>query len=182
MLTCIFQSVALGYMRSVNTREWIKTAKRQGWMVSAVHALEVSLKCSKQGCSGAMTIHLNKLTLIPDPCDKEHFGQYSAQVFQYYIDLVAELVRRRRLLGLSQEEICAASGLADGHVNKLEAFHRIAQFPTLQLWTETLGMKLVLKPAPMPPATVLAIEQRPAPMRKTRTKPQEGTSNELLAN
>jgi transcriptional regulator with XRE-family HTH domain len=74
------------------------------------------------------------------------------------------------LLGLSQEDINAAAGLADGHINKLEAFHRTAQFPTLQLWANTIGLSITVAPAILPPATTRAIERRPAPLRTSSTQ------------
>tara|TARA_R110000851_G_scaffold22626_9_gene67012 strand:- start:548 stop:820 length:273 start_codon:yes stop_codon:yes gene_type:complete len=83
---------------------------------------------------------------------------------------VGELVRRRRALGISQEDLSDAAGMADGHINKLEAFARTAQFPTLQLWAQTLGAEITLRAAPLPDATARAIERRPAPLRETSTQ------------
>ncbi len=61
---------------------------------------------------------------------------------------------------MSQEDVGAASGLGDGHVNKLENFDRIAQFPTLQLWAQTLGLSIALCPASLPQSSARIIEQR----------------------
>ncbi|MEM9584826.1 MAG: helix-turn-helix transcriptional regulator [Pseudomonadota bacterium] len=58
---------------------------------------------------------------------------------------------RRRALGLSQEDINHAAGLADGHINKLESFARTAQFPTLKLWADTLGLAITATPCALPP-------------------------------
>lgn len=82
-----------------------------------------------------------------------------------YTALVAAFVRKRHSLGLSQEEINAAAGFADGHLNKLEAFHRIAQLPTLQLWAQTLGLKITIAEDALPQATRLAIALRSVPLR-----------------
>lgn len=152
----------------METREWIKAAQKVGWKVT-VRGLAISLKCSKHGCPGAMTVPMDDLGPTPEPCNEQHFGQYSATVYENYRVLVAELALRRRSLGLSQEDICAASGLADGHINKLEAFARTAQLPTLQLWVQTLGLKMVLSPAPLPPATLAALSHQPAPSLDVNT-------------
>lgn len=95
-------------------------------------------------------------------------GQYSTRVFEDYRQLVALLVSRRKQIGLSQEEVGAASGLADGHINKLEAFDRVARLPTLQLWAQTIGLQVNLAPCPMPDATLAAIERRVAPLREPK--------------
>lgn len=152
----------------METREWIKVAQKVGWKVT-VQGLTITLKCSRRGCPGAMTVPMDNLGPMPESCNEQHVGQYSAKVYANYLGIVAELARRRRSLGLSQEDICAASGLADGHINKLEAFARTAQMPTLQLWAQTLGLKMTLAPAPLPPATLAAIRHRPAPLRKANT-------------
>lgn len=114
-----------------------------------------------------MTLPLDNLGAAPSPCSLSHHGQYGAQAYARYTALVGELRRRRRALGLSQEDINAAAGLADGHINKLESFARTAQFPTLQLWAATLGGEITIAPAPLPDATARAIERRPEPLRET---------------
>jgi transcriptional regulator with XRE-family HTH domain len=114
---------------------------------------------------------LSDLGPIPAPCAFDHSSLYAKPVFDEYRALVGNLARRRKQIGLSQEDLGAAAGLADGHINKLEAFARTAQFPTLQLWANTLGMELTLAPAPIPPATLRAIERRKAPlMQKQKPK------------
>lgn len=132
--------------------QWIKEAKANGWIRQRSTGAGVRLKCSKQGCNTFLDIAFNNMKAAPDPCDKPHTSQYAAKTFDQYVSLVGELSRRRRSLGLSQEDICNAAGLADGHINKLEAFHRTAQFPTLQLWASTLGMNITLSPCPLPDA------------------------------
>jgi len=148
-------------------RKWIQATEASGWSVSSVHGLKLTLQCTKQGCTSTKVLPLDNLGDIPAPCQAEHVGQYSAKVYDNYRSLVAELVRRRHSLGLSQEDIGGASGLADGHINKLEAFERTAQLPTLQLWAATVGMQIAMRPCPLPPATIRAMEQRPAPLRQT---------------
>lgn len=157
----------------MGVKDWIRQAERNGWRVSSVQSLTISLRCEKQGCPGHMELPLDNLGPVPDPCDLPHRKLYAARTFNLYEELVAELVRRRRSLGLSQEDVCAAAALADGHIAKLEAFHRIAQMPTLQLWADTLGVSLTLSPAPLPSATIRAIDDRPSPLKDRRPKPQQ---------
>jgi transcriptional regulator with XRE-family HTH domain len=157
----------------MGVKDWIKQAEKNGWRVRSVNSLTISLKCSKQGCPGCVDVPLNNLGAVPDPCDLPHRKHYAARTFKAYEDLVEQLIRRRRSLGLSQEDVCAAAALADGHISKLEAFHRIGQLPTLQLWADTLGMSLTLAPAPLPNATIRAIENRPAPLQHRPPKPRQ---------
>ena len=144
----------------MTVKEWIRQAERQGWRVQQVRGLSIELRCAKQGCEGHKALPLDNLGPTPEPCDLQHEGQYAQKVFNEYQALVSEFQRRRRSLGLSQEDVTAASGLADGHINKLEALHRVAQLPTLQLWAQTLGLSLVIDPAPLPASTLKVIEQR----------------------
>jgi transcriptional regulator with XRE-family HTH domain len=109
---------------------------------------------------------MNALGAIPEPCSKSHHGLYAKRTYDEYKSLVAVLVRKRRCLGLSQEDRCAVAGLADGHVNKLEAFARTAQMPTLQLWAQTLGLEITVTQADLPAATARAIERRSKPLRE----------------
>lgn len=158
---------------------WISEAQRAGWRVQSSRNGVLDMHCNKQGCPGAFSLPLNNLGQLPEACDLEHVGQYGLATYELYTDLVSELRRRRRTLGLSIEDVNAASGLADAHVNKLESMARTAQFPTLQLWAETLGAKITLTPAPLPEATMRAIEQRvaqPFAEHQVRTKrPAEPT-------
>lgn len=109
---------------------------------------------------------MDNIGTVPDPCGKPHNGQYARQTYLKYQHLVDELRRRRRLLGLSQEDVGAAAGLTEGHINKLESHARTAQLPTLQIWAETLGVEITISPAALPAATIRAIEHR-------STKPYE---------
>lgn len=113
---------------------------------------------------------MSNLGPVPPPCDLRHVGQYGAATYDLYAKLVEELKRKRRALGLSQEDINDAAGLADGHINKLEAFARNAQFATLQLWANTIGLEITVRAAPLPPATARAIERRPAPLRERQSQ------------
>lgn len=148
-------------------KAWFKAARSQGWQKAPSPAALVRLICSRQGCRQKITRPLSKPGPVPDPCPCEHVGQFARPVFAEYHRLAIELARRRKALGLSQEDVAAAAGLADGHVNKLEAFHRVPQFPTLQLWAATLGLQIQLRPAALPEATQRAIESRHEPLRET---------------
>jgi len=142
--------------------KWISEAEKAGWRVRSANGSVLHLKCSCQGCPGEIKLPLANLGDLPGPCDLPHKGQYSRQTFDRYVAIVDELRRRRRLLGLSQEDLTDATGLIHGHINKLESHSRTAQFPTLQLWAETLGVRITLTPVPLPPATARAIEYRTA--------------------
>ncbi len=160
----------------MSAKDWIKSAESQGWRVERIKARVIHLRCSKRGCDGEMSLPMANLGPAPEPCNKPHIGNYSAMTFQEYANLVEELKRRRRSLGLSQEDITAASGLADGHINKLEAIQRRAGMPILQLWAQTLGLSVSLTPAPLPKRTLQLIEGRidkPYRADQARNKPTQ---------
>lgn len=141
---------------------WISRAASSGWRFERASGQMLTLRCSKQGCEGRHVVSLLDLGDPPPPCKEAHVGQYSRATYGDYRALVAKLRDRRRALSLSQEDVGDAAGLGDGHINKLEAFHRTAQMPTLQLWAQTLGLSIDLVPAPLPDATRRAIEGRAA--------------------
>lgn len=161
--------------------QWIRNAEKAGWLVKGPKGLKLHLRCGKQGCTSVLNLPIDNLGPVPAPCSAPHVGQYSARTFEQYTALVTELQRRRRQLGLSQEDVCAASGLADGHINKLEALDRIAQFPTLRLWAETLGFSLALLPTQLPKATTKAIEARASsPYQENQARFKAETTKRLL--
>ncbi|WP_039983723.1 helix-turn-helix domain-containing protein [Tritonibacter mobilis] len=146
----------------MQTQRWIRDAQARGWRVSWVRGKSLHIACDKQGCPGCKTLPLDNLGPVPEPCELPHKGQVAAPVFDEYETLVEELRRRRRQLGLDQGDLGNAMGVADGYVNKLEAFARVPTFPTLQLWAASLGLHLTTSAAPLPNATIRAIEQRAA--------------------
>ncbi len=141
-------------------KQWVKLAERNGWRVIDVSGKEVRLGCECIGCTNTLVVPLANPGPEPSPCNRPHEAGYAVQTFDGYRDLVKELRRRRLSLGLSQFEVNAAAGLGDGHLNKLEAFTKVASPPTLILWCESLGLRLSVTPAKLPPSTVAAIENR----------------------
>ena len=117
----------------MDAKQWIKAAELNGWRVDRTSGQTICLCCSKQGCYGTITASLGNLGPAPDPCPLDHVGYYSRPVFEKYRALVSELRHRRMQIGLSQEDLCSAMGMADGYVNKLEAFAKVASPDTLFL-------------------------------------------------
>lgn len=143
-------------------RDWIRETERNGWRVASNSGGRIVFRCSKLGCEGTVTRHMDALGSVPDRCSLEHRGMYAAPAFQSYQELVAELRRRRREIGLSQEDVEHAMGAGQGYINKLEAFTKIGTMPTLLLWAETVGLHITGRPAPLPAATRRMIENRQA--------------------
>tara|TARA_R110002072_G_scaffold43676_3_gene122515 strand:+ start:2010 stop:2522 length:513 start_codon:yes stop_codon:yes gene_type:complete len=164
--------------------QWIKEAQAAGWRVASSSGGTLFLSCSCLGCPGKLSLPLDDLGSTPKPCALDHNKQYAKKVYDEYKSLVAELVRKRRALGLSQEDINAAAGLAEGHINKLESFARTAQFPTLRLWAETVGLEITLAAAMLPPATARAIDRRVSnPYAKNMARHKaDMTSTRLLSH
>ena len=93
--------------------------------------LHLSWLC--QGYPSNLTRSIDNLGTTPESRAPDHHGQYGMPTFNHYKELAADLRRKRRALGISQEDLNDAGGLADGHIAKLEPFARAAQFPTFQL-------------------------------------------------
>lgn len=144
----------------MRAQDWIRQAEQAGWRVTSVSGRALVLKCAAQGCAGHLSLPLDNLGPTPPACILPHAGQYSQKLMDDYQSLIAELVRRRRSIGLDQIDLNAAIGLADGHLSKLEALHRIASPPTLILWAQSLGLALTTAPIPLPRATIAAIDRR----------------------
>lgn len=140
--------------------DWIRKAERAGWRVAQVKPASLVLRCQCQGCPGRIVVHLDAMGSPPDPCDLEHVNGYAKPVFEQYEELVDALRRRRKLLGLDQTDLCAACGLADGHISSLESYRKVASPPTMFLWAQALGLRLSLAPQALPAATTRAIESR----------------------
>lgn len=144
----------------MNVREWISAAQSNGWRVSHVTPDDIYLRCSAKNCASANQASLFDLGPVPKVCRAKHNPGRPRPVFARYKEIVDEMRRRRLQLGLSQEDVNAAMGMADGYVNKLEVHERFGTFATVQLWADTLGLILTTAPAPLPPATLRAIERR----------------------
>lgn len=146
----------------MQANEWIKQAQGKGWRVDTVRGKVLALRCNMQGCPGHVSLPLDNLGSVPDPCAHPHEGQYAQHTYEQYKTLIAEFRRRRVQLGLDQADLCNAMGVTDGYVNKLESFKKTASPPTLLLWAQTLGLALTTAPAVLPGATLRAIEERQA--------------------
>ncbi len=161
--------------------KWIKAAQMNGWRLDASRNGVLTLACKRQGCPGRLELPLANLGPTPDPCSLQHHGQYGMPVFNLYRNLVIELIRRRRRLGLSQEDVNGAAGFADGHLSKLESFARIGQFPTMVAWANTLGTDLALFPAPFPDQIALAVKRREALLRESEDRTGNSKPDETPA-
>ncbi|WP_396022169.1 helix-turn-helix domain-containing protein [Celeribacter litoreus] len=140
--------------------EWLRSAQGRGWSAGQVTPEAISLHCSSPTCSTHISRSLRSLGRPPKPCRKKHPTVLEDGRHDPYAKLVAKLRRRRVELGLGQEDVNAAVGFADGYISKLEAMHRFPHASTLVLWCQTLGIELIEAPAPLPQATISAIEGR----------------------
>ncbi|MFY0633669.1 MAG: helix-turn-helix transcriptional regulator [Vannielia sp.] len=139
---------------------WIKLSEKAGWRVAKVTASSIYLRCQCVGCPGHVSAPLGGLGQPPGPCNRDHDNRHARPVYDQYRELVHALRRRRLLLGLDQADLCAACGLADGHIAKLESFKKTASPPTLFYWASALGLQLALAPQELPQATLRAIDNR----------------------
>jgi transcriptional regulator with XRE-family HTH domain len=160
--------------------QWMRKARKAGWRVTSKRGDLIELSCACSGCPGRLSIPKNNPGPVPKPCKRIHFGRLGQQSHELYHTLVDQLRDQRLSLDLSLEDVNAAAGFGDGHMNKLEALHRIAQIPTLQLWAQTLGLELTLVPAKLPRVTVRTMEQRLAPLKITPSQRQKKRANMSL--
>lgn len=152
-------------------KQWIKGAQDNGWVVSRIKGQSITLGCAVTGCRCEVHGRLDSIPPVPAPCSAPHKSGYSQDVYEDYKHFVGELRRRRRELGLDQSDLCNAMGVADGYINKLEAFDRTCAPPTLLLWAQSLGLKIKMTPDVLPAATIRAIENRAAaPYAETQAR------------
>jgi hypothetical protein len=147
-------------IRAMRFRDWTKQAQQNGWLVRSTSGAELVLMCGAAGCDGCLRLPMANLGPVPDPCDKLHVNGAGNALWEDYRALVDDMRRRRRVLGLSQEDVNNAMGMADGYVNKLEALDRIPRPHVLQLWAQTLGLRLTAVPTELPAATLRIIDER----------------------
>ncbi len=142
----------------INTqRSWTKGVQNMGWCLVGVDGKDHTFRCGLIGCRGELRAAVFEKV---SPCGWDHAGRFSSAVFEEYSDLVDELRQKRHLLGVSQEDVELAAGMAPDHLGKLETHVRIAQFPTMMLWTQTLGYRVTLEPAALPDPMLSVIEGR----------------------
>lgn len=122
-------------------------------MVDAIDCLQIVLHCACMGCRNELVVSIVTLPSDLTPCNRHHVKGYAGHAFAGYAALVATLRRRRMDIGLDQMDLGSAMGMADGYVNKLESFARIASLDTLSLWMQALGLELTSDPAALPVAT-----------------------------
>ncbi|WP_367998033.1 helix-turn-helix domain-containing protein [Shimia thalassica] len=137
--------------------DWGERARRNGWLIRKSSENLLHLRCSKCGCDGEAVLRADYSALVPEPCQGPHNRGYGAPVFVPFRALVEELRRRRRTLGLSQVDLEAAGGFADGHISKLESFAKIPTQETLDLWMKTLGLEFFVQAIPLPAKTLAVI-------------------------
>ena len=155
-------------------KQWISAAQEAGWAVKSVSASDLTLVCNRTGCTCEQLHDLNALGDPPKSCECPHNGRLSEKSYTEYEVLLGELSRRRRLLGLNQDDLGSAMGVADGYVGKMEAMHKFPSIPMLQLWAQTLGVDIILKPIALPPPTIRAMDRRRAePFRHDQVRTKE---------
>lgn len=97
------------------------------------------------------------MTQICKPIAEQYRGGRDSLPSEYR-QFVRGLAQRRRDLGLCQLDLDPVLGVAEGYIGKLEAFHRIPSTLRLLEWLEGLGLAITMRPGPLPPATLHAIE------------------------
>lgn len=118
------------------------------------------MQCGCTGCRNRITHRFADPPVELGRCDWPHSRGYSQPAFDQYVRLVGVLRRRRMALGLDQMDLGAAMGMADGYVNKLESFAKIASPSTLLVWLQAVGLEMVGQPVALPPATLEMISGR----------------------
>ena len=136
-----------------------------------------SYVCEAVGCRSTVVVPDSDVAsgVLHDRCRARHHksgaggNSFSAAVVKSHADLQVHLRNRRLRLGLSQDDVEAAAGMAVDHIAKLETSRRLPQFPTYFAWAEALGYDIVLVPKALPSQLVAIIDHkagRPVPERR----------------
>lgn len=156
----------------MNRTHFIEAAQERGWVLFSSTPEGLTFRCARMGCEHARFVSQERVesgrTLAA--CQWEHRPGANRYAVPSYSEMVYLLREARWRMGLSQEELGACIGGADGHVNKLEVGDRRATMPTLLEWAQALGFDVVLMPAPLPKATLRAIERRVYQPRLSRAR------------
>jgi len=158
----------------MDRKAYISEMQSAGWVLwrHSRQSATSSFVCKHIGCKGAKIVTDDQIlrSRSVKPCTLPHYDQrHAAEPVATYAALVQHLRNRRLRMGLSQEEIEAASGLAFDHIGKLEILDRIGTFPTMIAWAETLGMEIALVPKAIPDQVLAIIDHkagRPVPARR----------------
>lgn len=165
----------------MQAKKWMKAAQANGWRIEEARGLLLTLRCQCHGCPGTLKLPLANLGPVPEPCDLPHDKGYGRATFDNYKEMVGELQRKRRQLGLDQTDLNAVMGMADGYVSKLESHARIASPALLTLWAECLGLRFTTTAAQLPARTIKAIEDRRAnPYQETQARFKHGVDAPAL--
>lgn len=140
----IVQTLGMG------NRSLTQELRKRGWQTASISGTEMLCQCTKIGCRETASVSLKRPEELPAPCTAGHINGYDERTFELYRGLVADLRHNQRQLGLSQEDLNAIIGTADGYVNKLESLARVATFPTMALWVQSLGLSITTTPTPLP--------------------------------
>lgn len=155
--------------------DYTRAMRDRGWLLWSFREGRTSFMCSKLGCTGTRVVTETDIARargradLPKACRRRHWKGYSASLIGSQEQLQEHLRERRLRLGLSQEDIEGAGGFPVDHLGKLETLARVAQFPTMLLWAETLGYDIALIPKPLPDQVLAIIDQKagqPIPERR----------------
>jgi len=145
----------MAFLREVQGRGWTVVQAKEGVCIAA---------CRAPGCQVSLT--LRHEGHIPEGSAPSSAGD-AVTDWQAVLDM---LIRRRRLLRLSIEEVEEAAGLTSGHLSKIERGWRIPNVETLLHLFSTLGfdMRILSAPLPAPPLRAIATTRAKEPSRARR--------------
>jgi DNA-binding transcriptional regulator YiaG len=89
--------------------------------------------------------HSKSLALSRNPIKKPAFSRNtipSPGEERFYKELISTLVLRRKLIGMSQEELSARIGVSDCYVNKWESGVKLPSCFYLMCWCVALNVKI----------------------------------------
>lgn len=141
--------------------DYILEAQKAGWLLFSSNREGLTFQCAHPGCHEAMFAPQSVVNreVMPEPCARQHVDAQGVTV-ESYQDAMTVIADARRRLGVDQNDVGATAGLADGHVNKIEAGHRHCTLPVLLSLAATVGLSVVLAPAPLPKQAVALVSGR----------------------
>jgi ribosome-binding protein aMBF1 (putative translation factor) len=97
------------------------------------------------GLMGRQARGSNKLKESQISCSPTSIKEMPNSNEKFHLELIFQLVRRRKRMKISQKELGEKIGIADYLLAKWEGGHRRPSGFLLWCWAESLGVKLVLK-------------------------------------
>lgn len=159
-------------------RDFLEKVQAEGWQIVEVFRDGCTARCPSQGCSVRAKLR-QSAGVLPGPRSGDEAPDLAVQSFD---ELRQELRRRRKTLCLTIREVEDIAGITDDYLAKFERDNwrdgsNWGKIPNVQAaieWANVLGYDVVLRPRPLPAATLEAVAgSRDAVKRRVKRNVRE---------